>query len=81
MECFSNLQTKKLRSDLASYRIKDTKDAEGYHITCRDCTATQNTEMKCYLCDTVKGLASFSKNQRKTPDTAVSKSSSVKPRI
>lgn len=46
------------------------KDVDSVHVTCTLCTAGQTVELKCYVCDKVKGLEDFAKNQRKDPDNA-----------
>lgn len=43
---------------------------DSVHVTCTLCTAGQTVELKCYVCDKVKGLEDFAKNQRKDPDNA-----------
>lgn len=43
---------------------------DSVHVTCTLCTAGQTVELKCYVCDKVKGLHEFAKNQRKDPDNA-----------
>ena len=40
-------------------------------IKCRLCTGQQVTELKCSICNEVKGLDGFSKAQRRNPDGAV----------
>ncbi|KAI9799295.1 MAG: hypothetical protein M1833_004173 [Piccolia ochrophora] len=39
-------------------------------IKCRQCTGAQVTEMMCIVCEEVMALDSFSRNQRRTPETA-----------
>jgi len=40
-------------------------------LKCITCTTGQNTEMKCVMCDQVKGLDSFAKTHRRNPEQAV----------
>ncbi len=37
---------------------------------CRRCTPGQTTELTCCICEKVKGLERFAKQQRKNPDRA-----------
>ncbi|KAI5852420.1 Stc1 domain-containing protein, partial [Morchella snyderi] len=46
------------------------KGGRTMHATCSQCTANQNYELKCCVCDKVKGLDLFAKSQRKDPDNA-----------
>lgn len=45
-------------------------------IRCRNCCGNQNVELRCTVCDKVKSLEGFAKNQRGERDSAVRSSSS-----
>ncbi|RPB08305.1 hypothetical protein P167DRAFT_578405 [Morchella conica CCBAS932] len=68
-EEFSNRQLLKFTSYNKGSRTTK-KDVDSVHVTCTLCTAGQTVELKCYVCDKVKGLHEFAKNQRKDPDNA-----------
>ncbi|PLB40183.1 uncharacterized protein BDW47DRAFT_123697 [Aspergillus candidus] len=40
------------------------------HATCRECSGNPVVELRCVICDKVKGLDEFAKNQRHDRDTA-----------
>lgn len=40
-------------------------------LKCITCTTGQNTEMKCVMCEQVKGLDFFAKTHRRNPEQAV----------
>ena len=41
------------------------------HATCRECAGNPIVELRCVVCDKVKGLDEFAKNQRHDRDVAV----------
>ncbi|KAL8742390.1 MAG: hypothetical protein Q9190_005115 [Brigantiaea leucoxantha] len=66
---FSNKQQSLLRDNIARVGERArTPTAET--ITCRTCVGSQVHELRCMICDEVKGLHAFAKAQRKDPDTA-----------
>ena len=68
---YSKKQQDRLRSGLASGRVRSTEEAAGEWIVCENCTDRSRSELKCSLCYTVKGLDGFSKAQRRNNDNAV----------
>ena len=71
ISAFSNKETDKLRSGLATGRILGIEEAKGINIKCRECNTGQVTEIECTSCGVVKGLDGFSKAQRRNNETAV----------
>lgn len=67
-EAFSNRQLGNL--SFAAARSGQTLSTNS-KIKCRQCTGGPVTELKCMICEDIKGLEEFSKAQRKDPDRAV----------
>ena len=72
LAAFSNKQRDELRSGLASGKIKSTDHAKSEWIRCIECTSGSRNELQCNICGLTKALDSFSKQQRKQGDDAVS---------
>jgi hypothetical protein len=67
---FSNKQLNDLRFKVASGFSLNANTAT---LRCRLCTGNQNHELLCNgPCGSIRGLDSFSKNQRRIPEKAVS---------
>ncbi|GES57199.1 hypothetical protein ATEIFO6365_0001048600 [Aspergillus terreus] len=64
---FSNKQLEDLRHAIFTERINATLTGA---VRCRECTGSQRFELRCSICDVVKGLDQFAKAQRHNGDFA-----------
>ncbi|KAL8680166.1 MAG: hypothetical protein Q9186_003633 [Xanthomendoza sp. 1 TL-2023] len=70
MTHFSAKQQLDLKHRIAGPHGEKAASAIAEIITCRACNGGSNYEMTCVICGEPKGLAAFSKAQRKDPDNA-----------